>query len=142
MTTVARRSSRLTDMLSWLDEAGLLVKSGPGLVPGLRVEDYVDEGTYVLRAEMPGIDPDRDLDVYIEGDALVLRGERRDEKHEKDHHEFHYGAFERSVRLPQGADLEKVSARYDDGVLELRLPLDAERVEVRRVDIPIQRVKE
>ena len=51
----------------------------------------MDDGTYVLRAEMPGIDPDKDVSLDIEGDVLTISGERREEKKEKNRHELHYG---------------------------------------------------
>jgi HSP20 family protein len=110
---------------------------GFGLAPYVRVEDYVEEGDYVLRAEMPGIDPDKDVDLQIEGDVLTIRGERREEEKDKYHHEFHYGSFTRSVPLPHGVKPEEISAKYADGVLEVRVPVGREAQEPRR--IPVQR---
>jgi HSP20 family molecular chaperone IbpA len=135
---VGSRSGRVGELLGRLDESGWPFPSA--LRPNdVRVEDYVDDQTYVVRAEMPGLDPDKDLDVHIEDDALVLRGERREEKHDKNHRELRYGSFTRSVRLPRGTRVDDVKASYTDGVLEVRVPLEAGAAEVRRISIPVQR---
>ena len=135
MSTVARRSNPVSEMLDWLE-------SGPGLslrTMGnyIRVEDFTDEGTYVLRAELPGVDPDKDIEVTVEGDILTVHGERREEERDKNHSEFHYGSFSRSVRLPRTAKAEDVKATYRDGVLEVRLPLGQEPATATHV--PVQR---
>lgn len=97
----------------------------PGLEPTLRVEDYIEDGTYVLRAEMPGIDPDKDVDITVEGDLLTIRGERREETKDKNHREFHYGAFSRTVTLPRGARAEEIEATYENGVVTVTVPMDS-----------------
>lgn len=122
MTTMVRMPARMADVLSWWDESGLPRRTGLGLFHDLRIEDFVEDDTYVLRAEVPGVDPDKDLDIYIEGDLLVVQGERRESQHDKNHQEFHYGSFDRAVRLPQGVDKDRVTATYQDGVLDVRVP--------------------
>lgn len=83
-----------------------------------------NEQEVIVRAEMPGIDP-KDLDVTISGNQLVLTGEKKEssENQGKDfcHTESRFGAFRRSVRLPDGIDAEHVDARYADGVLTMHL---------------------
>lgn len=75
-----------------------------GLAPYVRVEDFVEEdGTYVLRAEMPGVDPEKDVQVSVAGGVLSIAGERRQEEHDRGRHELHYGAFTRQVPLPRNA---------------------------------------
>lgn len=106
-----------------------------GLAPDVRVEDYVEDGSYVLRAEMPGLDPDKDVEVTVHGDLLTISGERREETKERNHQEFHYGSFRRSVTLPPGADPDAVEASYTDGVLEVRVPLSAEQAGARSVPV-------
>lgn len=137
MTTLERRHSNpIADMLGWLDrETGEFM--GLGLTPNIRVEDFVDEGSYVLRAEMPGIDPDKDVQIEVSGDQLTIKGERQEERQERNRSEFHYGAFSRTVTLPAQAKVDEVKASYRDGVLELRVPLDGQAPESKR--IPIQR---
>ena len=135
MTTLTRqRSNPFADVLGWLEhESG----AGGGLTPFVRVEDFVEDGTYVLRAEMPGIDPDKDVVVDISGDILTIKGERREEHQERQRHEFHYGSFSRSISLPRHADVDEITASYKDGVLELRVPFEKSAPEPRK--IPIQR---
>lgn len=136
MTTLARRAGGpVAEMLHWLEaNSGFDVREF-GTSSFVRVEDFVDEGTYVLRADMPGVDPDKDLDVTIEGDLVTIRGERREEQKDKNHHEIHYGSFARSVPLPRGVQPEQVTARYADGVLEVRIPVGTEEKEIRRVEV-------
>jgi HSP20 family protein len=140
MTTVAKRgSSPMAEMLDWLESNAPLNLRGVGLAPYVRVEDFLEEGAYVLRAELPGIDPEKDIEVSIENDLLTIRGERREETKEKNRREFHYGSFRRTVSLPKGADADQITASYTDGVLEVRVPTTAEVAP--SVRIPVQRAE-
>lgn len=122
MSNVAvRASNRFADMLDWIE-------SGPSLAMRdsdhfVRVEDFTRDDKHVIRAELPGVDPDKDIKLTVEGDYLTIHGERREEKVEKNHSEFRYGAFSRTVRLPHGFDESSVSATYEDGVLEVCVPM-------------------
>ena len=139
MTTTERhRPGRLSDLLSWIEDTGLARLSDQEMFSGIRIEDYVEDQAYVLRAEMPGVDPEHDIDVQVEEQLLTVTGRRREEKRDKNHQEFRYGAFTRSVPLPQGARVDQITARYVDGVLEVRLPLE-EKVEPAVTRIPVQR---
>jgi HSP20 family molecular chaperone IbpA len=89
----------------------------------VRVEDYVEDDTYVLRAELPGVDPERDVSVTMHGETLTIDGERREETRTKQRREFYYGAFRRTLTLPSGTNAEDIEAAYTDGVLEVRVPL-------------------
>ena len=126
MTTVVRRATNpVSEMLDWLEGSA---PWGPmGEARYIRVEDFVDENTFVVRDELPGVDPDKDIEVAVVGDVLTIRGERREEERDRNHSEFHYGSFSRSVRLPRGATSDDVSATYGDGVLEVRLPMQDRR---------------
>lgn len=137
MTTPVARRHPVSELLNWFDLEPPFGLRGLGLAPYVRVEDYVEEGTYVLRAEMPGIDPEKDLEITIDGGLLTIRGERREEHQDKNLHEFHYGSFTRSVPLPAGSAADEVTATYTDGVLELRAPIDREEPQAQRV--PVQR---
>jgi HSP20 family protein len=91
-------------------------------VPAVDVSEQDDE--VCVRAEIPGIDP-KDLDVSITGNQLVLSGEKKESKETKEkgyfHSETHYGAFHRTVPLPEGVDSQQVDAHYADGVLTLKI---------------------
>jgi HSP20 family protein len=138
MTTVAKRSSSpMAEMLDWLESNAPLNLHGLGLAPYVRIEDFVEEGAYVLRAELPGIDPEKDVEVSVENDMLTIRGERREETKEKNRREFHYGSFRRTVSLPKAADADNITASYTDGVLEVRVPTTTEVAPTVR--IPVQR---
>ena len=94
----------------------------------MKVEEFRDGDTLVVRAEMPGIDPDKDVEITVADRMLHLRAERRSETKTEDkkgyRSEFHYGSFSRSVRLPAGAGEDVVKASYNDGILEVRIPVD------------------
>jgi HSP20 family protein len=96
----------------------------------LRVEELTDADTLVVRAELAGIDPDKDVDVSVTGGMLHIRAERTQKKEDttKDGYrsEFRYGTFERDVLLPEGVTADDVSASYTDGILEVRVPMPKE----------------
>jgi HSP20 family protein len=136
MSTVAvRASSRLADMLDWLESGtGLTSREGDQFI---RVESFTDDGRSVIRAEIPGVDPNKDIELTVQNDYLTIKGERREEKRDTQHSEFHYGAFARSVRLPHGTDPTDVTATYRDGILEVSFPTTSPGSEPR--SIPVQR---
>jgi len=108
----------------------------------LRVEEYREENTLVVKAEVPGINPESDVEINLVGNQLQI-GVRREEKSEHKgkkgyHSEFRYGTFTRSVTLPPGVTQDDVQASYRDGVLEVRVPLPDEVVQGPR-RIPITR---
>jgi len=100
--------------------------------------DIVEEADrLVFRAEIPGVRKD-DIEVKVENGTLLLRGEKKQEK-EFDSESAHrverfYGTFSRSFALPTSIDVEKIEARYRDGVLELVLP-KAEEAKARSIRI-------
>jgi len=97
------------------------------------VEAHRAESNLVVRCDLPGVDP-KDVEVSLEGDTLTISGERRSET--RGHYsEMRYGRFERTLRVPQGLDPEKVTARYTNGVLEVTVPLPKETTARK---IPVQ----
>jgi len=114
--------ARFPDLLDWLDSPW------PAMMPfgsnaTFRVEDYTDDGTYMVRAELPGIDPEQDVEVTVDAGMLTIRAERREESKQDRHSEFRYGSLTRSVPLPEGADVDNISAKYDKGILEVTVPV-------------------
>jgi HSP20 family protein len=92
---------------------------------------------FVLRADLPGMSED-DVNIELEDSTLTISGERKSE-HEAKNEGFYRveratGAFSRSLTLPKGVDPESVTARFDRGVLEVRIPKPAER-KPRRISI-------
>lgn len=108
-------------------------------VPAFRVEEYRDGATMVVRAELPSIDPEKDLDVTVSEGTLRIRGERRESAEQKARNgyrsEFKYGSFTRDIQLPAGADPDGVSASYHDGVLEVRVPVAEDGGSGRKVTV-------
>jgi HSP20 family protein len=96
----------------------------------LRVEEYVDDGTLIVRAELPDIDPEKDVELSVANGVLHIRAQREEktEKKEKDVYrsEFRYGSFVRDVALPAGVSGDDITASYKDGVLEIRAPMAKE----------------
>ena len=98
----------------------------------LRVEEIHEEGTLVVRVELPGVDPDKDLDVLVTDGVLHISAKREEHTEHKDkgktgyRSEFRYGEFSRDLALPTGVDKDAVNAAYKDGILEVRIPWPAE----------------
>ncbi len=83
----------------------------------IRLEDEMAEGHYLLRAELPGIDPAKDVDITVRDGKLTIKAERTEKKETKGRSEFSYGSFVRSVTLPAGASEEDIKATYHHGIL-------------------------
>jgi HSP20 family protein len=98
----------------------------------LRVEDLMKDGRYELRAELPGIDPAKDVDVTVHNGQLTIKAERSKETRTNGRSEFMYGSFARSIALPVGADEDDITATYDKGILTVTVPVpETEQVEKR-----------
>jgi HSP20 family protein len=134
MSTLARtRNTPLAELLEWLDSAQPFHLRNSGYIP---VEEYADDDRYVVRADLPGIDPEKDVEVSLDGDLLTIHAERREESREKQRSEVRYGSFTRTFRLPRGCDADQVTATYDAGVLEVTLPVQETGTEA--VKIPVK----
>ena len=105
----------------------------------LKVEEFIDDKELVVRAELPGVDPEKDVDVHVRNHGLGIRGERREKftKTDKDmrRSEFHYGSFFRRIPLPPDATEHDVYAKYKDGVLEVRMPLDQKQSDATKIEV-------
>ncbi len=138
MTALTKRgpASPLTELFDW-------VESGwPGMADlrrdasrMMRIEDRTEDDRYIVRAEIPGIDPEKDVTITMAEGILTIAAERREELQEKDRSEFHYGSFVRRVALPQGAKEDEVSATYKDGMLEVTVPLSPAKPEARTIPV-------
>lgn len=138
MTEPSRRQGSTTwpNIFDWFDE-GLPSLFRPGTTQAIRVEERVDDDRYVLRAELPGIDPQRDVDVSVSEGVLTITAERRQETEEAHRSEFRYGSFTRRVALPSGAREDDVTATYENGILEVAVRIDQAPAAARR--IPVQK---
>lgn len=129
-----RQPALLPDLLDWL--------SAPWMPPlpftaahTFRVEAYVENDHYIVRAELPGMDPDKDVEITVDDRMLTIHAERREEHKEPHRSEFHYGSFTRSVLLPARADTEHIAATYDKGILKVSIPLPQAKPAGRRIEI-------
>ena len=109
------------------------------LVP--HTDIYEEKGELVMKTELPGIDK-KDLDISLEDGRLTIKAEKKEEVEEDaTHHirERYHGQYSRSVTLPYPVKEDNITATFDNGVLELRLP-KAEEVKARKIEIKAQQL--
>jgi HSP20 family protein len=94
---------------------------------------------FVLKADLPGLS-EEDVKIEVEDNVLTVSGERK-ASHEESRQGYYrversYGAFSRSLTLPEGVDANSINATFDRGVLEVRVPKPEER-KPRKVEISL-----
>jgi len=103
------------------------------------VDAFVDRDgkKFVARVALPGVDP-KSVNILVQGNLLTVSGEREEsqERRESDfvYNEIVYGAFERTLSLPEGVEPDKVTADYQNGILEITAPVSAAALP-RRIEI-------
>ena len=103
---------------------------------GIRIETRLEDGAYVVRGELPGIDPDKDVEVTVAEGVLTIHAERAEQCVERHHSEFRYGSHTRSLRLPEGAKPDEITATYRSGILTIRIGMDqAAKPASRRIKV-------
>jgi HSP20 family protein len=112
----------------------------PGVTGFAPMAVDVAEGdkAYTITAELPGVN-EKDVDVSVDEDMLVIKGEKHQEKEEKSKNRYvserSYGAFQRMFSLPRGTDATKIEARFQNGVLTVSVPKTAQKQEARKVEV-------
>jgi HSP20 family molecular chaperone IbpA len=101
----------------------------------LRLEDDTREGVYLVRAELPGVDPIEDIEVTVRDGQLTIRAERNQMDETNGRSEFSYGSFSRTIVLPIGADEDEINATYDRGILTVAVPLSEEPLTEKHVEV-------
>ncbi len=95
---------------------------------------------YTLEADLPGVKRE-DIDLSVVDNVVTVKGERKNgrETHEDGCHvyERHYGSFQRSFRLPEDVDTEKIEAKFENGVLRVTLP-KAEEAKPKRIEVKVK----
>ena len=129
-----REMNRLFDTLSPEYENG----NGSSFVPPAELHETLE--AVHLKLEIPGIEA-KDLDVQVTAEAVAISGERRTETKTEEnsmvHSEFRYGKFQRVIPMPVRIQNDKVSADYQNGILNLTLPKAAEeKNRVVKINIP------
>lgn len=136
MSSILRRDPKtvVPDLIDWFEAPFLTLR--PYLAQPIRIEEYTDDGHYVVKAELAGIDPTKDAEVTVGAGYLTIRAERHDMVEAAHHSEFRYGVFSRTLSLPGDADAEDVTATYADGILTVKVGVKAEKPEtVRKIEV-------
>ena len=135
-STLQHRDNRrqFADLFDWAEGLPSLFTM-PATLRGVRIEEFADGDKYVVRAELPGLDPDKDIKVEVANGMLTVTATRQQEEREGTRSEFHYGTLTRRVLLPDGADEKAVVAKYTAGILEVTVPISAKAAETRTITI-------
>ncbi|WP_037889369.1 Hsp20/alpha crystallin family protein [Streptomyces sp. NRRL S-87] len=135
-----RRHLLFPDLADWLGVDSPRLRTwwpGDDIRP-IPIEVTTEAGTSALRAELPGMDPEEDIEITAEGDTLTVSAEHTETKEDKEHSEFWYGSFRRSVRLPGEIPTEGVQAAYEDGLLTVRVPMPTQAAAQTSRSIPVR----
>ncbi len=105
------------------------------------VEIRENSGQLQVNADLPGV-KESDVKVSVENDVLVIQGERKREQ-ERDENGWHrtersYGSFYRAIPLPEGTESEKANARFNNGVLEITMPVAKAQQQIRQIPVSTQ----
>ncbi len=101
----------------------------------MRLEDEMKDGRYEVRAEIPGVDPIKDIDVTVRDGHLTIKAQRTEKKDFDGRSEFSYGSFVRTLSLPAGADEENIEATYDKGILTVSVAVSEANPAERHVQV-------
>jgi HSP20 family molecular chaperone IbpA len=135
-TTLQQRDNRrqFADLFDWAEGLPSLF-SWPATMRGVRIEEFTDKDRYVVRAELPGMDPEKDIKVEVANGILTIAATRQQEEHDGARSEFHYGSLTRRVLLPDGADEAGVAAKYTAGILEVTVPISPKAEEKHTIKV-------
>jgi len=141
MAGLLKHETKPVEPFDWFDR---MFEEWPGLFPfrrmsagfppnGIRIDEFRENGSLVIRAELPGMDPAKDVDVTVSDGMLHIKAERRAEEKTEEkgyvRRELRYGSFTRTLPLPEGVSTADVTAGYKDGILEIRLPIPEAKTE-------------
>jgi len=101
----------------------------------IKVEELIRTNEIIVRAELPGIDPDKDVHLHISNGMLTISGEREEQTKTEKRSEFYYGSFSRTIPLPAGTTEKGVKASYRDGILEIHIPTPEMTERPKRIPI-------
>lgn len=137
--------SEIEDMFNRYDRAVGLPRTGTQEVMtsgdwAPRVDIVENDNEFIIKAEIPDVKKE-DVKVSVDNGVLTLKGERKQEKEEKDK-KFHrieryYGSFTRSFTLPENVDESKVKATFKDGMLNLHVP-KTEKAKPKAIEVKIE----
>jgi HSP20 family protein len=99
------------------------------------MEDETREGLYLVRAEVPGVDPIEDIEVTVRDGQLTIKADRTQSDDTNGRSELSYGSFARTIVLPAGAEEDEINATYDRGILTIFVPLSEEASTEKHVEV-------
>jgi HSP20 family protein len=149
--------SALTDLERQMDQLvkGVFGETGfdtPRLTGGRQakawmpaVDVFSRNSDLVVRAELAGVDPEKDIDITAEDGVLRIRGQRRYENRDEGANYFRietsYGSFERSVPLPEGVNPDDIKAVHRNGVLEVVVPNAAQMATAKKIPVQLEQLQ-
>src|SRR5574337_90059 len=140
LPTISSLQSEMNRMMDRFFRGGDLSELGTEIgawIPPIDLSETAEKIT--VKAEIPGIDP-KEVDISIQGDTLLIKGEKKEEKEEKGKNyyrmERRYGSFSRSIDLPTSVDTNKVTAECKNGVLEITLQ-KKEEVKPKQISVKV-----
>jgi len=136
MSSLLRKDPKTVfpDLMDWFEAPFMTLR--PFLVQPIRVEEFVEGGRYMIRAELAGFDPDKDIEVTVESGYLTIHAERSGTTEGKHRSEFRYGSFTRSLTLPTTAKEDDITASYRDGILTVTVGLRTDKKEpAKKIEI-------
>jgi HSP20 family molecular chaperone IbpA len=101
----------------------------------IRLEDEMKDGRYEVHAEIPGVDPAKDVDVTVRDGQLTIKAERTERSESSGRSEFSYGSFVRTIGLPKGADESDITASYDKGILTVSVAVSDTQPAEKHIEI-------
>jgi HSP20 family protein len=136
MSALLRRDPRamFPDLMDWFESPFVTLR--PYLAQAIRIEEYAEGDHYVVRAELAGLDPAKDVEITVADGYLTIRAERTEKTEGKHRSEFRYGSFSRTVSLPPAADEDNVTADYQDGILTVTVGMKQEKkVAAKKIEV-------
>lgn len=125
----------IPDLVEWFEEPFVTLR--PYLAQPIRIEDFVEDDRYLVRAELAGIDPEKEVEVTAGPGYLTIRAERHDKTEGKHRTEFRYGSFSRSLPLPANANPDDIKATYDHGILTVSVGLKVKKEEIKKIEVKL-----
>jgi HSP20 family protein len=136
MSSILHRDPKtvVPDLIDWFEAPFVTLR--PYLAQPIRVEEYAEDGRYVVKAELAGIDPAKEAEVAVGDGYLTIRAERHASVEGAHRSEFRYGVFSRTLPLPAGANPDDVTAAYADGILTITIGTKENKAEqAKKIEI-------
>lgn len=136
MSSILRRDPKtvVPDLLDWFEMPFLPLR--PYFTQPIKVEEYAEDGRYVVKAELAGIDPEKDAEITVGDGYLTISAERHATVEGAHRSEFRYGAFSRTLSLPADANPDDVTASYANGIITITIGTKEEEAEkARKIEI-------